>query len=70
MNWRILPASLVLILLCLNHTAANAGPYHFSDILPGDRAMGMGGAFGAVADDSSSIYYNPAGLAFALSSNI
>lgn len=49
---------------------ANAGPYNFSDILPGDRAMGMGGAFGAVADDSSAVYYNPAGLAFTTSSTI
>lgn len=70
MNWRTLPASLVLILSCKISSAAKAGPYHFSDIIPGDRAMGMGGAFGAVADDSSAIYYNPAGLAFAISSNI
>lgn len=32
--------------------------------------MGMGGAFGAVADDSSALFYNPAGLALAVSSNI
>lgn len=29
----------------------------------GARAMGMGGAFVAVADDASSVYWNPAGLA-------
>lgn len=49
---------------------AHAGPYHFSDILIGDRAMGMGGAFGGVADDSSALYYNPAGLAYAPSSTL
>jgi long-chain fatty acid transport protein len=30
----------------------------------GNRAMGMGGAFTAVADDPSAIFWNPAGLAF------
>jgi len=30
----------------------------------GARALGMGGAFVAVADDGCAIYYNPAGLAF------
>lgn len=31
-------------------------------VLPGARAMGMGGAFVAVADDATAIYWNPAGL--------
>jgi len=30
---------------------------------PGVRAAGMGGAFTAVADDGSAVYWNPAGLA-------
>ena len=31
----------------------------------GTRAAGMGGAFVAVADDASAVYWNPAGLASA-----
>jgi long-chain fatty acid transport protein len=30
----------------------------------GARAVAMGGAFGATADDPTAVYYNPAGLAF------
>lgn len=33
------------------------------DIGMGARALGMGGAFVAVADDANAVYYNPAGLA-------
>jgi len=36
----------------------------------GTRARGMGGAFRAVADDWSAVYYNPAGLNLLESSNV
>ena len=49
---------------------AQADQFHYHNLLIGPRAMGLGGAFGAVADDASGIYYNPAGLAFALSNDI
>lgn len=35
----------------------------FDDYIPSARARGMGGAFTAVADDASAIFFNPAGLA-------
>lgn len=35
----------------------------FLEIEVGSRAIGMGGAFTAVADDANAIYWNPAGLA-------
>lgn len=35
----------------------------FDDYIPSARARGMGGAFTAVADDATSIFFNPAGLA-------
>ncbi len=47
-----------------------ADQFHYSNLLMGDRAMGMGGAFCAVADDASGLVYNPAGIAFAQSNEI
>ncbi|MFC2061633.1 PorV/PorQ family protein [Elusimicrobiota bacterium] len=35
----------------------------FLKIEPSARSLGMGGAYSAVADDSSAIFYNPAGIA-------
>ena len=35
----------------------------FLNIPVGPRATAMGGAFGAIADDLSAVYWNPAGLA-------
>ena len=35
----------------------------FLDIGVGARGIGMGGAYTALADDSSAVYWNPAGLA-------
>jgi hypothetical protein len=42
-----------------------AGEYgaSFLEIGIGARALGMGGAFGSVADDGTAFYWNPAGLA-------
>ncbi|HEX5658148.1 MAG TPA: outer membrane protein transport protein [Polyangiales bacterium] len=41
---------------------ARADPYHQQTLPLGQRAVGMAGAFTAVADDPSATYYNPAGL--------
>ncbi|NDE14418.1 hypothetical protein EBZ80_05745 [bacterium] len=43
-------------------TTSLAGPFsHQRNQLPGPRATAMGGAFVAVADDPSAVYWNPAG---------
>jgi hypothetical protein len=49
---------------------AKGDQYHFANSLVGTRAVGLGGAFTALADDSSGIYYNPGGTPFASSQNL
>ncbi|MEO9943684.1 hypothetical protein [Paraglaciecola sp.] len=39
-----------------------ADEYHYNNLLIGKNAVGLGGAFTAVANDLSTIFYNPAGL--------
>ncbi len=36
---------------------------HYQDFVIGGRAVGLGGAFTALADDPSGLFYNPAGIA-------
>jgi hypothetical protein len=56
---RLLPS--VSVLLCLLAGGADAPAQTIETV--GERAMGMGGAFVAVADDSSATWWNPAALA-------
>lgn len=44
--------------------------FHYRNVIVGDRAIGLAGAYCAIADDASGVAYNPAGLAFALSNDI
>jgi hypothetical protein len=65
---RILGIILVLMiaavpLLGQNVTKAGTTAASFLNIDAGARGVGMGGAFVSVADDISSMYWNPAGLA-------
>ncbi len=38
--------------------------FHYNSILIGDRASGMGGAYTAVSDDATGMFYNPAGIVY------
>jgi hypothetical protein len=38
------------------------GDTHYQDLIVGERAAGMGGAFTALANEASGAYYNPAGI--------
>ncbi|MBI3777183.1 MAG: hypothetical protein HY273_16850 [Gammaproteobacteria bacterium] len=51
--------------VALHAVAARADSFHYNNILIGDRAAGMGGAYSAISDDPSWLYYNPAGIAHA-----
>jgi long-chain fatty acid transport protein len=52
----------VLTLLLIPASLALAGGFQLNEV--GARAMGMGGAFTAKANDLTAIYFNPAGLAY------
>src|SRR3954465_10848194 len=52
-----------LLLLCTWSLLFNTAAAAQDAPAPGVRAAGMGGAFTAVADDGSAVYWNPAGLA-------
>lgn len=61
------------IALCLGllfSAASYADPYHYENMLIGDRASGMGGAYTAIADDPSGLYYNPAGTVYVQGSSV
>jgi hypothetical protein len=56
-------APLLSSLLLLGVAApARADPFHAQTLPLGQRAIGMGGAFTAIATDPSATYYNPAGI--------
>jgi len=54
---------LLAVLLALALAAPDAGAVAFNDVYPGARAMGMGTAYSAIADDAFGLFYNPAGSA-------
>ncbi len=56
---------LILVLQSFNYSQNNVATTSaaFLEIGPGARSIGMGSAYVSVADDASSIYWNPAGIA-------
>lgn len=49
---------------------ASADDYHYVNLLVGNRAAGLGGAYTALSDDPSGCFYNPAGISFAPSNSL
>ncbi len=68
MSLEPLTRGLLLAAILIGNAAAD--PYHYINLLVGDRASGMGGAYVAVADDPAGLYYNPAGIAYGGRANL
>lgn len=51
-----------LLVMAMGHSAWAVGGGGFANQIVGTRALGMGNAFVAVADDPSTVFFNPAGL--------
>jgi long-chain fatty acid transport protein len=52
------------------YSVSLADDFHYNNILVGDRASGMGGAYTAVSDDPTGMYYNPAGIVYSTMRNL
>jgi len=59
-----------LIVFLVAFGVASADEYHYNNLLIGDRASGMGGAYTAIADDPTGLYYNPAGIVYSTGRNL
>jgi len=53
----------LIFMMALPGSLGYADDYHYVNMLVGDRAIGLGGAYTAVSDDPAGCYYNPAGIA-------
>lgn len=51
-------------------SSAQADENHYRNILVGERASGMGGAYTAVSDSPAGMYYNPAGVVYAAGGSV
>ena len=60
----------IVFILFLMSSVSTADEYHYNNMLIGDRATGMGGAYTGVSDDPSGLYYNPAGIVYTTGRNL
>jgi hypothetical protein len=63
-------AGLAFLLTFLVSASLYAGPWNYENTLIGERIVGMGGTAVANGNELASSYYNPAGLAYAIGSEI
>jgi long-chain fatty acid transport protein len=55
---------ILLVFLIAYQCTLHADEFHYNNLLIGGKAIGLGGAYTAISDDLSAMYYNPAGLSF------
>ena len=60
----------ILCLLIISTSTLLADQYHYNNVLIGNRATGMSGAYVAVSDDPSGLFYNPSGVVYSASTNV
>ncbi len=65
-----LKSSVTIVLVLAFAGTASADDYHYRNFVIGDRASGMGGAYTAVSDDVSGLFYNPAGIMYSTGTNL
>lgn len=59
-----------LLIILATASLAMADAYHYRNIIVGERASGLSGAYTAVSDDPSGLFYNPAGIVYSSGSNL
>ena len=63
-------AQLLFFITILQSNYALGDIFYYNNMITGDRAMGLGGAYTGIADDSSAVIYNPAGLGYLLNDSV
>ena len=67
---RVTSLALAVLIVIGGSSLCFADSYHYKNILIGERAAGLAGAYVAISDDASGMYYNPAGIAYAYGSGV
>lgn len=57
-----IPLISILLFILFSLGSSSASIYNYMEVLIGEKAAGMGGAFTGVADDATATFYNPAGI--------
>lgn len=67
---RFIVSSVTVAAALLAAGGIRADENHYRNILVGERASGMGGAYTAVSDSPAGLYYNPAGVVYAAGGSV